>query len=259
MLLQASKVVRNNGNSSTATAEQSRALIAQIKTYTVDAQIRFASPKISLGAVDEMDESVCMTIRTARDIDAETLFAWLCMHIAEVNKCINVDEKNKMDKTQQALLATSILNNMQGLNLIEICVFFARLREGRYGKFYNRFDNTQFETWKNCFMAELNLEIAAYQAAMEPIRRQEEENKRREGKSEEELLVLTGDELLEWKKKAGLSTLSIKERIDQSRKFQSSRKRKQEETHNNIPTTPDGRIDCSKEAYEKTLKEILAK
>lgn len=258
MLLEASKVVKDKNSDAPPPGEEEQQILAeQLTTYDLSAQTKYASKNISLGAVDELDETLCMTLRSASLIDKETTAAWLLSHISRVNEIINVDEKNKMDEVQQTLLASSILNYMDGLNLIEVCIFFARLREGRYGKFYNRFDNTQFEQWKQSFFTELNREIAEFQDAMKPIRMKEEEEKRRAGRTEEELRIISGKEYNEMKRQEGQEVLSIEERILRHRKFHSSKKRTGK-LPSGIPLTQDGKIDMSREAYMRTLEEVRA-
>lgn len=63
---------------------------------------------------------------------------WLKAQLVVVNDFVGT--KEKLDDMQLHNLCDQILVEYAGLNLMELCCFFSRLRSGKYGKFYGSVD-----------------------------------------------------------------------------------------------------------------------
>lgn len=141
-------------------------------------QLVLSSKDIPLGAITNLPNEECPGLGFFYACYRKNAISWIGQHIGEMN--YTVQALNRLDEEQMRTMAIDIISNHGDLNLGEICIFFARVRQGRYGHFYNTVDNTQIMKWLHEFRKERVTELARYEAALERQRKEEEEEQRRE-------------------------------------------------------------------------------
>lgn len=142
------------------------------------AQFTLSSTDIPLGAVTNLSSDECPGLGFFYSCYEDKAVFWLSEHIGTMNAMVQA--ANRLELDQVYTMALDIINTHGDLNLGEICIFFARVRQGRYGHFYNTVDNTQIMKWLHEFRKERVTELARYEAALERQRKEEEEAQRRE-------------------------------------------------------------------------------
>ena len=103
---------------------------------------------------------------------------WIKTQIVVLNDFVGV--KNKLDDCQINPLCDQILVEYGGLNLLEFCLFVARLRSGKYEQFYGSVDPMLILKSLDSFMEDRRLDINRNVEAIE-----KEKKKREEAENEE--------------------------------------------------------------------------
>lgn len=129
--------------------------------------MKLADRSIPLGAISLLPNDENPGLGLFRHAYGDSAHAWLCMHIALFNMIPQV--KTRLSAELISLTANDIFNTHPDLNLGEICVFFARARDGRYGTLYGAVDQHIIMQWMWKFRAERRQEIAEYEKAMADI------------------------------------------------------------------------------------------
>lgn len=81
-------------------------------------------------------------------------------HLVGINSYTN---KRMMAEEQMNELAARIMNGYKYINQYELCLFFARLKDGRYGSFYGSVDPQDIMTSLSKFCEERNADIDIYE------------------------------------------------------------------------------------------------
>lgn len=98
---------------------------------------------------------------------------WIKTQIVVLNDFVGV--KNKLDDCQINPLCDQILVEYGGLNLLEFCLFVARLRSGKYEQFYGSVDPMLILKSLDSFMEDRRLDINRNVDAIEKAKKKIEE------------------------------------------------------------------------------------
>jgi hypothetical protein len=83
---------------------------------------------------------------------------WLCGQIGQVNGFVGA--RTKLNDSQTAMLAETMLSTVAGLNLLEVAHFFSRLTAGVYDSFYGSVDPQKILHSLSLFMDDRRKDLA---------------------------------------------------------------------------------------------------
>lgn len=135
-----------------------------MKNFGKEAQLLLADSNIPLGAITALPNDECPGIGLFSKCYGSDAVSWLGMHLGVLNAA--VEAKHHMSYDTLRLLAWDIINAHPDLNLGEICVFLARVRQGRYGHFFQSVDNVMIMNWMKTFRKEREAEVDKYEKAI---------------------------------------------------------------------------------------------
>lgn len=98
---------------------------------------------------------------------------WIKTQLVILNDFVGV--KNKLDDLQINPLCDQILVEYGGLNLLEFCLFMARLRSGKYEQFYGSVDPMLILRSLDAFMEDRRIDIKRNVEAIEKAQKEKEQ------------------------------------------------------------------------------------
>lgn len=143
-----------------------------LNIYGLECIVEFAANDYPLGAVANLTNDEAPALGLFYESYQDKAVSWLCMIISELN--MFAQAAHKLSKEQIRLLALDIISVHSDLNLAEICIFFARARQGRYGHFYNAVDNVLIMNWLQSFRKERIEEMDRYEKFLQEEKREQD-------------------------------------------------------------------------------------
>lgn len=178
--------IRSQSVSRTTTPEISRRSLALRKTYSVaqiaqaytpDLQSEIAAVKDVYTLHIQKETPTLRMLEQAYGVEFASR-VWIKTQLVVLNDFVGV--KNKLEDCQINPLCDQILVEYGGLNLLEFCLFMARLRSGKYEQFYGSVDPMLIMKSLDEFMedrrADINRNIIALEA--EQRKREYEEHQK---------------------------------------------------------------------------------
>lgn len=173
--------VRSQSVSRTTTPEISQRSLALRKTYNIIQITEAYNPdlQVHVAAVNDVyllyNQKETPTLRMLEQAYGQEYASrvWIKTQLVILNDFVGV--KNKLEDFQINPLCDQILVEYGGLNLLEFCLFMARLRSGKYEQFYGSVDPMLILKSLEEFMADRRDDINRNVAEQERIERQKKD------------------------------------------------------------------------------------
>ena len=170
--------IRSQSVSRTTTPEISQRSLALRKTYNIIQITEAYNPdlQVHVAAVNDVyllyNQKETPTLRMLEQAYGQEYASrvWIKTQLVILNDFVGV--KNKLEDFQINPLCDQILVEYGGLNLLEFCLFMARLRSGKYEQFYGSVDPMLILKSLEEFMADRREDINRNVAEHERIERQ---------------------------------------------------------------------------------------
>lgn len=177
--------VRSQSVSRTTTPEISQRSLALRRTYNIIQITEAYNPdiQVQVAAVNDVyllyNQNDTPTLRMLEQAYGQEYASrvWIKTQLVILNDFVGV--KNKLEDFQINPLCDQILVEYGGLNLLEFCLFMARLRSGKYEQFYGSVDPMLILKSLDEFMEDRRRDIKRNVDAIEKAQNEKEQEERR--------------------------------------------------------------------------------